>query len=246
VAYGSGTRPTPLERWLEDRFPPYRFGVVLALLFATYVFMSSGLDGPWARFVDVMLQGLTLLAALLASRTGRHLFRIAVFVVILALVSAFGITIVPNGKPGDALFLLSLLLVAAAPVAIGRALWKRMVVDIRTVLGAICIYLLLGMFFAFLFAFVDAVTAEQFFVQTAHPTLAEFLYFSFITLCTVGYGDFTAAQSLGRSLASVEALIGQLYLVTVVAVLVSRMAARAARAGRAGDDGDGDVTDADA
>jgi len=241
VAYGSNTTPSPLERWLEERFPPYRFGVVLALLFATYVVMASGFEGPWARFVDVLFQGLTLLAALLASRTGRHLFRIALGVVTLALVSAFGITIIPNGKPGDSLFLLSLLLVAAAPVAIGRALWQRMVVDIRTVLGAVCIYLLLGMFFAFLFAFVGAVSEQAFFVQTANPSLAEYLYFSFITLCTVGYGDFTAAQSLGRSLASVEALVGQLYLVTIVAVIVSRMARidKPRRADGGGGDGGG-------
>jgi drug/metabolite transporter (DMT)-like permease len=226
VAYGSGTTPTPLERWLEARFRPYRFGVVLALLFATYVFMASGFTGPWARFVDVVLQGLTLLAALLASRTGRHLFRVAVVVVSLALVSAFGITIIPNGEPGDSLFLLSLLLVAAAPIAIARALWLRSTVDIRTVLGAVCIYLLLGMFFAFLFAFTGAVIEQPFFAQTAHPTLAEYLYFSFITLCTVGYGDFTPAVSVGRSMASVEALVGQLYLVTIVAVVVSRMARR--------------------
>ena len=217
-------RPTPLERWLENRFPPYRFGFVLALLFVTYAFLSAGFDSPWARFVDVILQGGTLLAALLASRVGRHLFRVATFVVAAAIVSAFGITIIPNGKPGDALFLLSLLLVATAPVAIGRALWRRGVVDIHTVLGAVCIYLLLGMFFAFLFAFVGAVSPDPFFVQTATPTLAEYLYFSFITLCTVGYGDFTAAESLGRTLASLEALIGQLYLVTIVAVVVSRMA----------------------
>jgi drug/metabolite transporter (DMT)-like permease len=234
VSDRSHTTPTPLERWLEDRFPPYRFGIVLVLLVATYVFLASGFDGSGARFFDVVLQGLTLLAALLASRTGRHLFRVAVVVVALALVSAIGIVIVPNGKPGDSLFLLSLLLVAAAPVAIGRALWQRMIVDIKTVLGAICIYLLLGMFFAFLFAFVGAVSEQPFFAQTAHASVAEYLYFSFITLCTVGYGDFTAAQSLGRSMASGEALIGQLYLVTIVAVVVSRMA-RNERPRRAGD-----------
>jgi len=49
------------------------------------------------------------------------------------------------------------------------------------------------------------------------------LYFSFVTLATLGYGDYTPAGSLGRTLAIVEALFGQLYLVTVIAVLVSRM-----------------------
>ena len=75
-------------------------------------------------------------------------------------------------------------------------------------------------------------TRRNFFVQTSHATLPNFLYFSFITQTTVGYGDFTAAGNLGRALASLEALVGQLYLVTVVAVLVSRMASASRRATR--------------
>ena len=67
---------------------------------------------------------------------------------------------------------------------------------------------------------------ESFFSQTSDPDLSEYLYFSFITLCTVGYGDFTPAHGVGRALASMEALIGQLYLVTIVAVLVSRATPR--------------------
>ena len=49
------------------------------------------------------------------------------------------------------------------------------------------------------------------------------LYFSYATLCTVGYGDYTAASDLGHTLAVSEALLGQLYLVTVVALLVGRV-----------------------
>ena len=101
------------------------------------------------------------------------------------------------------------------------------VVDIHTVIGAICIYVLLGMMFAFVYAAIDAMSSDPFFVQTAHATAPDFLYFSFITQTTVGYGDFTASGDLGRALAVLEALSGQLYLVTIIAVLVSRLSARA-------------------
>ena len=70
---------------------------------------------------------------------------------------------------------------------------------------------------------MSALGGAQFFVQTAKPTSADDLYFSFITLTTVGYGDLTAATSLGRSIAVLEALVGQIYLVTIVSVLVSRL-----------------------
>ena len=63
--------------------------------------------------------------------------------------------------------------------------------------------------------------------QGTDGTPALRLYFSFVTLATVGYGDYSAASNLGHTLSVVEALVGQLYLVTVVAVLVSRMTPRA-------------------
>jgi hypothetical protein len=94
-------------------------------------------------------------------------------------------------------------------------------------MGAICIYVLLGMMFAFVYAAIDAISSGPFFVQTADATPPDFLYFSFITQTTVGYGDFTASGDLGRALAVLEALTGQLYLVTIIAVLVSRLSARA-------------------
>jgi hypothetical protein len=86
------------------------------------------------------------------------------------------------------------------------------------------------MMFSFAYAAIDAIDPSPFFVQTSHATIPDFLYFSFVTQTTVGYGDFTAAGNLGRALASLEALIGQLYLVTVIAVLVSRMAGQSRRA----------------
>ena len=80
--------------------------------------------------------------------------------------------------------------------------------------------------FAFGYASDRRAGIHTLFVQTAHARLPDFLYFSFITQTTVGYGDLTAATNLGRTLAVVEALAGQLYLVTIIAVLVSRMASR--------------------
>jgi hypothetical protein len=80
------------------------------------------------------------------------------------------------------------------------------------------------MLFAFLYGAIGYLGSDPFFAQANNPSSAEYLYFSFITLTTVGYGDYTAAGDLGRSLASIEALLGQLYLVTIVATIVSRMA----------------------
>jgi hypothetical protein len=236
VADGTGTTPTRLERWLEDRLPGYRFGLVLLLLFTTFVFMASGAEGAWVVVVAIALQSLTLLAALIAARTGRRLFRVAVVVSVVAFVSAVVSTsLTASDATTGAFFALNVLLVGAAPLAIGRALWRRGEVDVHTVLGAVCIYVLVGMLFAFLYTSLGLFGDDQFFVQTADASIADFLYFSFITLTTVGYGDFTAAVGLGRAAASMEALLGQIYLVTVVAVLVSRLARQPRAASEASD-----------
>jgi len=114
-------------------------------------------------------------------------------------------------------------MIAVAPLAIARALYRRPVIDIHTALGAVCIYVLIGMIFAFTYSAIGATGDESFFVQTSHAGLDIYLYFSFVTLTTVGYGDYTAANGLGRSLATIEALLGQIYLVTVVALIVGTM-----------------------
>jgi hypothetical protein len=73
---------------------------------------------------------------------------------------------------------------------------------------------------------IATVSSGDFFSQGTDGTRSLRLYFSFVTLATLGYGDYTPAHELGRTLAVVEALFGQLYLVTVIAVLVSRMRGR--------------------
>jgi hypothetical protein len=227
VAYGDKTKATSVEAWLEEHSPGYQYGWVLLLLGATFIVMAAGPPDAWTRVLTVFLQGLTLMAALLASRVSRRLFRVAALVALVSLLVALGSVVVSSShQPTSVFFLLNILLVATVPWVIARALWERQVIDVRTVLGAVCIYVLLGMMFAFVYAAINGLGNDDFFVQTSHATTPDFLYFSYITQTTVGYGDFTAAGDLGRALAVLEALTGQLYLVTIIAVLVSRLSAR--------------------
>ena len=99
-------------------------------------------------------------------------------------------------------------------------------VTAETLSGVLSIYLLAGMFFSFAFAAVGALGDEPFFAEVANPNRSDYLYFSYTTLTTTGFGDFTAATELGRTLAVVEALVGQIYLVTIVALIVSNLRPR--------------------
>jgi len=205
----------------------YRYGIVLILLFCTFLVMASGLEGGWVRLLSVALQGITLLAVLRASQISPRIIRVAAVGVVLVLVSALGSVLFGNVSVASGVpVILNFLLVGAAPFVIARALWRRQIVDVHTVLGAICVYVLLGMLFAFVYEAIGTFGSTNFFVQTHTPDTADYLYFSFVTLTTVGYGDFTAATHFGRALAVLEALFGQIYLVTVVSLVVSRMVSR--------------------
>ena len=92
-----------------------------------------------------------------------------------------------------------------------------------TVAGAVCVYLLLGELFAMVFGLLSTLESGRFFASTSNPTTVDYVYFSYSTLSTVGYGDLVAKTGLGRMLAGCEALMGQVYLVTVIAVIVGNL-----------------------
>ena len=117
-------------------------------------------------------------------------------------------------------------LVVLAPIAIARSVLRRHVADAQTVLAALCIYVLFAMLWAFVYGAIGSLGSSAFFAQPIDPTSADYLYFSFITQLTVGYGDLTATGNLGRACAVLEALLGSIYLVTVVALLITRLVPR--------------------
>ena len=199
-----------------------RFGVALLLVVATIIITAFAGNSAWGRFLAVVFEGGTLLFILDASDAGRKVFRATAVLVILSLMLTFGAALI-GGKTSNALpVIIGALLALAAPVAIVRRLARHERITAHTVFGALCLYLLAGLFFAFLYSAIGALH-EGFFTQTNNANSLDFVYFSFVTLATVGYGDLTSNIDAGRMLAVTEALLGQLYLVSVVALLVSNL-----------------------
>jgi hypothetical protein len=211
---------------LERSRPGARYGLVLLLLLVTFVFMAAGPTGDWVPLVTAILQGATLLLALAASESGARLIRLSVLLVAVAI--AAGVVVLANGGHDARGYsnILSVFLVGVAPFAISAYLIRRRVIDVHTVLGAVCIYVFIGMFFAFIFSAMGELGSQPFFAQQPSATIADYLYFSFVTLTTVGYGDLSARGGLGRATAVLDALLGQIYLVTVIALLVSQLGRR--------------------
>ena len=202
----------------------YRYGVLLLMILTSLVFQLAAPEADWARLVTIILQGLTLLMALVASRVHPWLLRLAMLIVCLSVVGATAALIGFGSLGPTGARLLTALMVALAPISIARGVIvdvKEHGVTLHTMFGVLCIYLLLGMLFAFIYGIVGVASSDPFFAQHATAeTTKNFLYFSFVTITTVGYGDLTAATNVGRSFAIAEALTGQIYMVTVVAAIV--------------------------
>jgi ion channel len=174
----------------------------------------------------------SLLLALRAAELAPRLFALAAagaaVVVTLSLVRAFGADI----GEGAARAMNAALVTLAPPavvIAVVRDLRSSGQVRLEAVLGVLSLYMLIGMAFAFTYGAVDRFGDTAFFTDGDLATVSNCLYFSFTTLTTVGYGDFAAATSLGHTLAVFEALIGQIYLVTIVSLIVSNLGRPARR-----------------
>ena len=206
-----------------------RFG--LLLLSITTVFAVEGISAPGRlqQSVVAVLLTVTLGLSLWVAEARRSV--IMPTIAFGAALSAASIVAALTGSAdGVAVAVLNLGLVMMAPPAIilgiVRTLQSRRQVTIEAVFGVLCLYLLLGMLFAFLYAFIGRMNGGSFFAGHQAVTTAHCLYFSFITITTVGYGDFTAGSNLGHTLSSAEALVGQIYLVTIVSLIVSNLGLR--------------------
>ncbi len=215
----------------EDREAGFRYGVVFLLTLTLLVFVIVAPAENWSRAVGCALQWLALLTVVATSRTSPNVRR-PVAIVLLGLASFTVVGEAAGALSPAVLFAISGLLTAAIPFALIGGLLRLVRahgVTPQAVSGALSLYLLLGLVFAWVIGFADRVGETHYFAQTAHATTSQIVYFSFAVLTTTGFGDLTAATSVGRSLAVVEMLLGQLYLVTVIGVLVGNYAGRSHR-----------------
>jgi hypothetical protein len=207
----------------------YRFGLVLILILVSLAFGLAAPTGDWARLVTVTLQGATLVAAVMASGAHRWVERLTIGGAVTLVVAAAAAVLGTDKVGSDSARIISLFFVALAPSAIIYGIVKefreRGAVTLHTMFGGLCLYLLLGIIFATALEAVQSISGQAMLTPISDDT-ADFLYFSFVSLTTTGFGDVIAATSLGRAFAITEALIGQIYLVTVVALIVSNLRPR--------------------
>jgi hypothetical protein len=227
------------RRLTEAFSSPDSYGLVLLLILITYA-LSATLTASWAASLVLAVQIATVWVTLRASRARRSARTIAdVALAVVALAAVANLFFHDQMQHGRLVAWVSCLLYLIAPFAIVRHLVVRRVIDGQTVLGAIAAYLMAGMFFAFLYHALGLSQAHPpFFGSQGDGTFSQDLFFSFTTLTTTGYGNLVPAGNPGQTFAVLEMLIGQLFLVTAVAKVVSAWRPRQERAGLREDSGD--------
>jgi cation transport ATPase len=113
------------------------------------------------------------------------------------------------------------LLLLVIVVMILRQILAAQTVTLQSIYGAISTYMIIGLMFAAIYAAIYFLHDQNFFANHQRGDVSNFQYFSFTTLTTLGYGDFTAMDLGGRAVAMLEAMTGQIFLATLVAKLVA-------------------------
>jgi hypothetical protein len=218
----SGIRAPGGERWLKraEKFTD-AFGLVFGLVLITYVLISLLGSSGWATVLVMVSVGATSVIALTSSYSPPHFVHIAIYLsgigLVLAVIAAIS---------GEEIWLqlgalVEVGLLAAAMVAVLMRVVSTAEVGARTILGAISVYTVLGMLFAFVYEAIGRFQSSPFFEGHMQVHHGDYLFFSYTTLTTTGYGDLVPGGQPGRMIAGLEMLIGQIFLVTLVAGLVS-------------------------
>ena len=195
--------------------------------------VTSATDEVWPEIALTgtgLIVGLTLVVALRASGLRRRWQHMAVVFVVFAsalsilllvvdLTTDADISIFRSDRPSPIWVVIALV----SPIAVVRRLTHHRRVTLQTLFGAIASYLLIAIGFTYLYMFVGAAQHEPFFSSYADDAdipSTSYMYFSMVTITTLGYGDLAPASNLSRLLATTEAVVGQVYLVTFVAMVV--------------------------
>jgi len=220
---GSGRRLGGIERKLREesrRRQSDRYAALLVLLLVNILVIGLAGTSTAATFAYAPLTAAVMLMALRTSEARASSMRVAWVAAILVVILSAGVALTGRTSWNGYVYLLLFALLVLSPLGIGRRILISKRVTARLVIGAICVYLMIGLAFTFLYLAINGVH-PNFFAQGPQKDPSVYLYFSFVTLTTLGYGDFTAGAALPRVLVIFEAMLGQIYLVTTVARLVS-------------------------
>jgi ion channel len=224
---GSGADRLGMSRRRGERWGEFAervanaFGLVLLLLISTYVLGSLTPSHGWSGAFTILIAVTAGTVGLASAGARSEVVRGAGALALAAVACGFLSAILDSQALLGASGLITTVLLLVAALAILRTVVTETEVGFRTILGAISVYIILGLLFSFLYIAVDRIQGTPFFGSGTTVHDGDTLLFSFYTLTTTGYGNLVPAGQPGKLFAGLEMLLGNIFLVTLVAGLVS-------------------------
>jgi hypothetical protein len=198
------------------------YASLLVLLLANFFLLELVNDPRWGAIGSTLLAAAALFVAISDPENGHTINRTQTLTIVGCVGLSFVVFFADSASILGLAYLLpvALLVTATLPVTLYRVLHHRRVTT-ETILGALCSFVLLGLLFAFVYLATSELRTAPFFTQPGPQQQSEYMYFSFVVLTTLGFGDLSPSVGLPQAVVAIEALLGSVFLVTLVARLVT-------------------------
>jgi hypothetical protein len=215
----------------NDRNEANAFGfLLLAICVLIFLMPLAAEQHPQAEILRALIT-LVLVAGVFASTRTPWVLRTSLFFAVAASSTGWAADILDSQEMALVSYVLALLNILFVIGVVSRVVLRRKQITTDAVFGGLSVFLLIGLSFMIVYGLVEFAQPGSFLVRgetidagqslTRDPaSFVQFLYFSLITLSTVGYGDILATRPLAQMLAATEGIVGQLFLAVVVARLV--------------------------
>jgi voltage-gated potassium channel len=222
----SGARPT------STQLPPYKFSFLLAALVLVLIISplteTTPLGGP------IFTVGLTavFISGVLANRERKWVFRSALVIAAFAIPMSWVALFTKSGPLDLSQYFIVVIFCGMTAAMILFAVMREYMATRQAVVGAICVYLLIGLTWAMIYSAIEYIEKDPFafpdhrriaVIGVEHTAFSQWTYFSFVTMSTLGYGDITPRTALSETACWMQSIVGQLYVSIIIARLVSAL-----------------------
>jgi hypothetical protein len=205
-----------------------KFGFEILLLSLIVLMVVPGLipKGEGSFLSSIFLMTI-LLSSLYLTKTNQRMIWIGAVMVLLIMLTNWPVGLMEEQQRVIANSVLQIMFLGFICIHIFSFILGARALTSQLIYAALCMYLMMGLLWSFVYTLLIAIDPESIQLasvvhgeESVRDVFSEMYYFSFVTLTTLGYGDILPVSRLARSLATMEAILGQLYLAVVIASLV--------------------------
>jgi hypothetical protein len=217
---------------MHEQLTRHKFTFLLAALVLLLIVAPLVENTPVGGALFTIGITAVFITGVIANRERRWIFRTALVVAVFAIPISWAALFTRSNPLDLSQYLIVVLFCGMTAAMILIAVMREYMATAHAVVGAICVYLLIGLTWAMIYSAIEYVEVEPFkfperrrkaVVGVEHSSFSQLTYFSFVTMSTLGYGDITPQTPLAETACWMQAIVGQLYIAILIARLISAM-----------------------